>query len=44
MANPTSSHLHGLHTYGMYGTAIPDPETENRFSGTDGDNDSEMDG
>jgi hypothetical protein len=37
MVIPTSSH--GLHTYG---TAVQDPEI--RFGGTDGDNDSEMDG
>jgi hypothetical protein len=36
MVIPTSSH-------GTYGTAVP-PETEIRFGGTDGDNDSEMDG
>jgi hypothetical protein len=44
MGIPTSSHSHGLHTYGTYGTAVPDPGTENRFGGTDGDNDSEMGG
>jgi hypothetical protein len=44
MGIPTSSHSHGPHTYGTYGTAVPDPETENRFGGTDGDNDSEMGG
>jgi hypothetical protein len=36
MVIPTSSH-------GTYGMAVP-PETEIRFGGTDGDNDSEMDG
>ena len=30
-------------SYGTYGTAVP-PETEFRFNGTDGDNDSEMGG
>jgi hypothetical protein len=45
MMIPTSSHSHDLNTYGTYGTAVLDPETEIRFGGINGDKeDSELDG